>query len=40
MDVDFFSDPGKPIGTYTPPSPETAEEKASFAATRRERWFH
>jgi sulfide:quinone oxidoreductase len=40
VDVDFFSEPGHPLGTYTPPSPETAEEKVSFAATRRERWFH
>ncbi len=40
VDVDFFSVPGKPIGTFTPPSPQTAEEKATFAATRRERWFH
>src|SRR5262249_20839494 len=40
VDVDFFSVPGRPIGTFTPPSPQTAEEKVSFAATRRERWFH
>jgi sulfide:quinone oxidoreductase len=40
VDVDFFAVPGRPVGTFTPPSPETAEEKVSFAATRRERWFH
>jgi hypothetical protein len=40
VDVDFFSVPGSPIGSYTPPSPQTAEEKVSFASTRRERWFH
>jgi sulfide:quinone oxidoreductase len=40
VDVDFFSVPGRPIGTFTPPSPQTAEEKVLFAATRRERWFH
>jgi sulfide:quinone oxidoreductase len=40
VDVDFFSVPGRPIGSFTPPSPETAEEKVTFAATRRERWFH
>jgi sulfide:quinone oxidoreductase len=39
VDVDFFSVPGSPIGSFTPPSPETAEEKVSFAATRRDRWF-
>ena len=39
VDVDFFSTPGSPIGTFVPPSAEVAAEKASFAGTRRERWF-
>jgi sulfide:quinone oxidoreductase len=39
VDVDFFSTPGKPIGRFTPASAETADEKDSFAATRRARWF-
>ena len=39
MDVDFFSAPGKPQGTYTAPSEQTAGEKAEFATTRRARWF-
>lgn len=39
VDVDFFSTPGKPIGTFTPASAETAAEKESFVATRRQRWF-
>jgi sulfide:quinone oxidoreductase len=39
VDVDFFSTPGRPIGTFTSPSPETADEKATFATSRRARWF-
>ncbi len=39
VDVDFFAEPGHPHGTYYPPSPQTADEKASFASTRRRRWF-
>jgi sulfide:quinone oxidoreductase len=39
LDVDFFSTPGHPIGTFVPPSPETTAEKAGFASGRRERWF-
>ena len=39
VDVDFFSTPGKPIGTFTPASAETAAEKEAFVATRRQRWF-
>ena len=39
VDVDFFSTPGRPTGTFTPPSPATAVEKASFGAGRRARWF-
>jgi len=39
VDVDFFSTPGRPTGTFTPPSPATAVEKAAFGAGRRARWF-
>jgi hypothetical protein len=37
--VDFFAVPGKPQGTFTPPSEQTAGEKVEFATTRRARWF-
>lgn len=39
VDVDFYTTPGTPIGTHTAPSAETRDEKARFAASRRERWF-
>lgn len=39
VDVDFFSTPGHPTGTFTAPSPETAAEKAEFGSSRRARWF-
>ena len=39
VDVDFFKVPGKPQGTFTPPSEQTAGEKVEFATTRRARWF-
>jgi len=39
IDVDFFSTPGHPTGTYTPPSAETAAEKTEFGTSRRARWF-
>ena len=39
VDVDFFSTPGHPTGTFVAPSMATAAEKASFASTRRARWF-
>jgi sulfide:quinone oxidoreductase len=39
VDVDFFSTPGHPTGTFTPPSTRTAQEKAEFGASRRARWF-
>jgi sulfide:quinone oxidoreductase len=39
VDVDFFSTPGHPTGTFIEPSMATAAEKASFASTRRARWF-
>jgi len=39
IDVDFFSTPGHPTGTFTPPSPLMAAEKVEFGASRRARWF-
>ena len=39
VDVDFFSTPGQPIGTFVAPSTETAAEKVDFASSRRARWF-
>ena len=39
VDVDFFSTPGRPTGTFVAPSMATAAEKAAFASTRRARWF-
>lgn len=39
IDVDFFSTPGHPTGTFTAPTAETAQGKADFGPTRRARWF-
>ena len=39
VDVDFFSSPGHPTGTFTAPSAETTAEKVEFATSRRARWF-
>jgi hypothetical protein len=39
VDVDFFSMPGHPTGTFTAPLAETATEKADYASSRRARWF-
>ncbi|HSO28578.1 MAG TPA: FAD/NAD(P)-binding oxidoreductase, partial [Candidatus Sulfomarinibacteraceae bacterium] len=39
VDVDFFSTPGRPAGTFMAPSTSIAEEKADFAPSRRSRWF-
>lgn len=39
VDVDFFSTPGTPIGSYTSPSELTRAEKGDFAASRTARWF-
>lgn len=39
VDVDFYSTPGRPTGTFVAPSAETAEEKSGFASARRTRWF-
>ena len=39
VDVDFFSTPGHPTGSFTAPSVELAADKAAFGSTRRARWF-
>jgi len=39
VDVDFFSTPGHPTGTYTAPSARTAQEKVEFGTSRHARWF-
>ena len=39
VDVDFFSTPGHPTGTFTPPSAQTAAAKVEFGVSRHARWF-
>jgi sulfide:quinone oxidoreductase len=39
VDVDFFSTPGHPTGSFTEPSEAMAVEKAEFGSSRRARWF-
>lgn len=39
VDVDFFSTPGHPHGTFSPASEDITREKAEFATVRRARWF-
>ena len=39
VDVDFFSTPGHPTGTFEPPSAALTAEKAEFGSSRRARWF-
>ncbi|MBI3647352.1 MAG: FAD-dependent oxidoreductase [Actinobacteria bacterium] len=39
VDVDFFSIPGHPTGTFTAPSAEMTAEKSEFGSSRRARWF-
>jgi sulfide:quinone oxidoreductase len=39
IDVDFFSTPGSPTGTFTPPSTAQVADKAEFGSSRHERWF-
>lgn len=39
VDVDFFSTPGHPTGTFEPPSAEMTAEKAEFGSSRAARWF-
>jgi sulfide:quinone oxidoreductase len=39
VDVDFYSTPGHPTGTFTEPSAALFADKAAFGASRRARWF-
>src|SRR5947207_3690614 len=39
VDVDFFSNPDHPIGTYHEPSVAMRADKEHFGASRRARWF-
>ena len=39
VDVDFFSNPAGPTGTYFPPSVAMRANKEQFGASRRARWF-
>jgi sulfide:quinone oxidoreductase len=39
VDVDFFTTPGRPTGTFVAPTPEVFAEKAAFGSSRRARWF-
>ena len=39
VDVDFFSTPGHPTGTFAAPSTELTAEKAEFGSSRAARWF-
>jgi sulfide:quinone oxidoreductase len=39
VDVDFFSTPGHPTGTFERPSAALTAEKAEFGSSRRARWF-
>jgi sulfide:quinone oxidoreductase len=39
VDVDFFSNPDRPVGTYHEPSVMLRADKEHFASSRRTRWF-
>ena len=39
VDVDFFSTPGHPTGTFVPPSVAAVADKAEFGSSRAARWF-
>ena len=39
VDVDFFSNPDQPIGTYYEPSVALRADKEHFGSSRRARWF-
>ena len=39
VDVDFFSDPEGPTGTYYEPSVAMRADKQLFGSSRRARWF-
>lgn len=40
VDVDFFSNPDKPTGTYHEPSVALRADKELFGSSRRARWFN
>jgi sulfide:quinone oxidoreductase len=40
VDVDFFSNPDHPIGTYYEPSVALRADKEHFGSSRRARWFN
>jgi len=40
VDVDFFSDPDGPTGTYHEPSVAMRTDKENFGSSRRARWFN
>ena len=39
VDVDFFSNPDEPTGTYYEPSVALRADKEHFGSSRRARWF-
>jgi sulfide:quinone oxidoreductase len=39
VDIDFFSNPDHPTGTYHEPSAAMRADKEHFGASRRARWF-
>jgi sulfide:quinone oxidoreductase len=39
VDVDFFSNPDEPVGTYYEPSVALRADKEHFGSSRRARWF-
>jgi sulfide:quinone oxidoreductase len=39
VDVDFFSNPDHPVGTYYEPSVQLRADKENFGSSRRARWF-
>jgi sulfide:quinone oxidoreductase len=39
VDVDFFSNPDHPVGTYFEPSVALRADKENFGSSRRARWF-
>jgi sulfide:quinone oxidoreductase len=39
VDVDFFSNPNRPIGSYHEPSVALRADKERFGSSRRARWF-
>jgi sulfide:quinone oxidoreductase len=39
VDIDFFSNPAGPVGTYHEPSVALREDKEAFGSSRRARWF-